>query len=160
MISNELGKSSLVPHCMLFAIACTRIWWVLVMKLPSTLLGAQSTVPVFCLLIGCSFSSCEPLLAETDCCLFKVEVLFDWPWNAGPRGPPSPGDPVLPFSLAIAIGTATSMAAYLTAIFAKKLDLLNNSLSSRTWLPGSSSAWSYMEPVSPKTLWRMWSWAA
>jgi hypothetical protein len=37
---------------------------------------------------------------------------------------------VLPFSLAIAIGTATSMAAYLTAIFAKKLDLLSNSLSS------------------------------
>ena len=51
--------------------------------------------------------------------------MFDWPWNAGPRGPPAAGEDIQPFSLAIAIGTATSLAAFLTVIFAKRLDVWN-----------------------------------
>ena len=56
--------------------------------------------------------------------------MFNWPWKNGPLGPPAPGSTVLPFSLAIAIGTATSLAAYLTLIFAMKLKLLDAAVSS------------------------------
>lgn len=60
----------------------------------------------------------------------QVEVVFDWPWNAGPKGPPEAASDILPSSVAIAIGTATTMAAYLTTIFAKRLDLLNEAAAS------------------------------
>ena len=62
--------------------------------------------------------------------LTKVEVLFDWPWNVGPHGAPAPGNLVQPFSIAIAIGTATSLASYLTTIFAVKLNLLESAADS------------------------------
>ena len=62
--------------------------------------------------------------------LAKVEVAFEWPWNAGARGPAQAGHDITHSSLAIGIGSATCAAAYLTILFAIKLQALDEALQS------------------------------
>ena len=62
--------------------------------------------------------------------LAKVEVAFEWPWNAGAQGPAQAGQDITHSSLAIGIGSATCAAAYLTVLFAKKLQALDEALQS------------------------------
>ena len=74
----------------------------------------------FCLVVV--FVSALPLI------LPQVEVAFAWPWNAGAQGPAQAGQDIAHSSLAIGIGTATCVAAYLTILFAIKLQALEDVL--------------------------------
>jgi len=74
----------------------------------------------FCLAVV--FVSALPLI------LPQVEVAFAWPWNAGAQGPAQAGQDIAHCSLAIGIGTATCVAAYLTILFAIKLQALEDVL--------------------------------
>lgn len=55
---------------------------------------------------------------------YPLEVLFDWQWSGGGAA----GSEIVPFSIGVAIGTATTVASYLTAIYALRLNLLEDAL--------------------------------
>ena len=73
-------------------------------------------------------AQCLQFFSELYLILPKVEVAFEWPWNAGAQGPAKAGQDITHSSLAIGIGTATCTAAYLTVLFAIKLQALEEAL--------------------------------
>ena len=103
------------------------VWSPAVMELVPARECVMCSVFVVCVL-------CITHVLSTDGCMLfnmtpaQVEVTFDWPWNVGTAGPAKPGQEILPGSLAVAIGTATTLAAYLTVIFSVKLRSLDEVL--------------------------------